>query len=340
MRATIGDVAAAAGVSEATVSRALRGLPGVAKGTRDRVLEVARDLDYVANPHAARLASSRPSVLGVVLPYIDRWYYSTFFAAVTRRLEASTFDVVPLVLEGDPGTAAFVEELPRHMQTGGLILVDIDVSESTARGSAASRVPVVTVNVETPVFSSLLVDNESGTQSAVEHLISLGHERIGLIGAKGSSSGLFRVADDRRTGYRRALERAGLTVDPDLMVGGDYTAAGGAAAMRRLLDLDDRPTAVHVLSDEMAVGALNTLRAVGVSVPDDMSVVGFDDHDLAEFLGLTTVRQDVVGAAWRSVDLLLGHLGGDSDVVHERLPTRLIVRATSARRVSPNRRRA
>lgn len=330
MRATIADVARAAGVSEATVSRALRGVAGVATETRDRVLHAARRLDYVANPHASRLAASRPALIDLVVPLIDRWYYSTLFAAITRRLERTAFDVIPHVLEETSEARPSIDRLPFQVHAGGLLLVDVDLTANACKQLEAGDVPVVTVGVETTVFSSVTVDNAGGARSAVEHLISLGHRRIACIGALPAEGGPASAQQQRLLGYTKALARAGVGVDDRLVIDADYSIAGGAVAAQRLLNLDERPTAAFMLSDEMAVGAISALEAVGIAVPGDVSVVGFDDHEFSDYLGLTTVRQDVVGTAWRAVDMLLGHVGNGHPVSHEVLPTRLIVRSSSA----------
>lgn len=329
MRATIADVAKAAGVSEATVSRALRGVAGVATETRDRVLHAARKLDYIANPHASRLAASRPALIDLVVPLIDRWYYSTLFAAITRRLERTAFDVIPHVLEEAGKGRPTIDRLPFQVHAGGLLLVDVDLTENARKGLDAGDVPVVTVGAQSPSFSSVTVDNAGGAQSAVEHLISMGHRRIACIGAIPGDHAGSSAQEERLRGYLKAFARAGIDSDHDLIIDADYSIGGGAVAVQRVLNLDERPTALFVLSDEMAVGAISALDAVGIEVPEDISVVGFDDHEFSDFLGLSTVRQDVVGTAWRAVDMLLGHVGNGHPITHEVLPTRLLVRSTS-----------
>jgi DNA-binding LacI/PurR family transcriptional regulator len=305
-------------------------MAGVATETRDRVLHAARELDYIANPHASRLAASRPALIDLVVPLIDRWYYSTLFAAITRRLERTAFDVIPHVLGEPLGARPTIDRLPFQVHAGGLLLVDVDLTENARKGLEAGDIPVVTVGAQGPSFSSVTVDNTGGAQSAVEHLISLGHSRIACIGALPNEASNGSAEDHRLRGYAKALARAGIDADDGLVIGADYSIGGGAVAVQRLLNLDDRPTALFVLSDEMAVGAISALEAVGLEVPGDISVVGFDDHEFSDFLGLTTVRQDVVGTAWRAVDMLLGHFGNGHPVTHEVLPTRLIVRSSSA----------
>jgi DNA-binding LacI/PurR family transcriptional regulator len=171
----------------------------------------------------------------------------------------------------------------------------------------------------------------------VQHLVNLGHRRIALIsGTPGDPMG-FTTQFDRRQGYRETLAAAGLPVDPGLDVGGDFTVEGGEIAMAQLLSHPNPPTAVFAESDEMAFGALRTLRRAGLGPPRDISLIGFDDHALADLMELTTIAQPVREQGARAAQLLLDVLDGRSGERRITLPTRLIVRGTTgpAARASP-----
>jgi DNA-binding LacI/PurR family transcriptional regulator len=173
------------------------------------------------------------------------------------------------------------------------------------------------------------IDDVAGGRTAVQHLVNLGHERIALIsGTPGDPMG-FTSQFDRRRGYRETLRSAGLEVDPSLDVPGDFTVEGGEMAMARLLSLPRPPTAVFAESDEMAFGALRTLQRAGLSAPRDMSLIGFDDHLLADLMNLTTIAQPVREQGARAAEMLLEVLGGHSGEHRVTLPTRLIVRGTT-----------
>lgn len=327
---TIEDVATRAEVSVATVSRALRGLPNVAPSTRERVLDAAHDLRYVADPAAARLASGRSVTVGLVVPMFGQWYYATAFSGVESRLTAAGYDLLPYTTSGPGGLDLFLHRLPFRKRVDGLIVVDAPQVSDQLVQVARDGVRVVTVGQRTDHASSLVVENEAAARLAVNHLTGLGHRRIALIGGLDDDPFAFTAPRDRRRGYLDALAAADIDVDPDLLVPGNFSLEGGAEAMHRLLHLGTPPTAVFAMSDEMAIGAAQVARDTGLRVPEDLSVVGFDDHDVAAYVGLTTVRQDVLRTGERAAELLLQQLaGGHVEVVHETIATRLMVRRTT-----------
>ncbi len=329
MAATIEDVAQRAGVSTATVSRALRDQPNVAPATRERVRTAARELEYVADPHAARLAGQRSATIGVVLPLLG-WYHSRVFTGAQSLFTDHDLDSLPYVLPNAEVRDRFADELPFRKRVDGLILVDLPLPESAIDRIVDSGPPVVGVGVASGRFPTMSVDNEGAACTATGHLLSLGHRRVALIG--GDPERGYTVPRARRDGYRRALREAGVGPDPELECAADFTFAGGAHAMQELLTRRPAPTAVFVMSDEMAIGAMQVARDAGLDIPGDFSVVGFDDHDVAEYVGLTTVRQDVEGHGRRAARLLLDVLDDPRGVDRtrsERLPARLVVRRST-----------
>lgn len=335
MSATIEDVARAASVSVATVSRALRGLPNVAPSTRQRVLRAAHELHYVADPSAARLAGGRSRTIGLVVPMLGQWFYSQFFTGVEAVLVAAGYDVLPFTLSGPGGRDGFVARLPFRKRVDGVIVVDgpFDGDQLTRLLDAAPC--GVTVGLRCDQASSLNVDNVAAARLAVGHLTGLGHRRIAIIGGDPDDPFGFSAPHERLTGYRQALRAAGVEPDPRLVVAGNFSPEGGAEAMHRLLQLDDPPTAVFATSDEMAIGAVQVARDAGLRVPENLSMVGFDDHVLAEYVGLTTIWQDVAGQGERAAQLLLETLARPEAerreaVRHQVQTARLVVRRTTA----------
>lgn len=329
--ATIEDVAERAKVSVATVSRALRGLPNVAPSTRERVLAAAQDLAYVADPSAARLATGRSRTIGLALPMLGQWFYSKIFSGVEGVVAARGYDVLPFSMSGPGGVDRFVESLPFRKRVDGLLLVDAALTDAQIERIRGAALPIVTVGLRFLDASSLVVDNQSAARLAVGHLTGLGHQRIALIGGIEDDPFNFSVPVDRYRGYVDALHHVGVEPDPALVVPGNFSLEGGAEAMHHLLALDEPPTAVFCCSDEMAIGAMQVARDAGLRVPEDLSVVGFDDHDVSEYVGLTTIRQDVVGMGERAATMLLGVIAApDGDASHERHPARLVVRRSTA----------
>jgi LacI family transcriptional regulator, repressor for deo operon, udp, cdd, tsx, nupC, and nupG len=340
--ASIGDVAARAGVSVATVSRALRGLPNVAPSTRARVLEAAAALEYVADPHASRLAAGRTQTIGVVLPFISQWFFTQVVSGAEAVLAAAGYDVLLYNVGGAAGRERFLRQLPFRKRVDGLLVVELPLSEREQHTLAGAGTPVATVGLAPSIFPGVTIDNVAAGVAATRHLVNLGHEEIGLIANLPDDPLHFPAPIERRRGYRAALADGGLHPRPELDVPGNFSLQGGAEAMAQLLAVRTPPTAVVAESDEMAIGALKTVRDAGLRVPEDVSVIGIDDHDMAHFVGLTTVAQPVVQQGEVAAELLLRELAGDGGraggdgpprVV---LPTKLVVRSTTG---PPRRRR-
>lgn len=313
---SIEDVAREAGVSVATVSRALRGLPNVAPKTRARVEEVAEQMHYRADPSAARLATGRTKLVELATPTVDGWYFSRFLAGAIDHLLYKGYEAITHPV-GDPGEREhFLNKLVQlEKRVDGLIIVDLNISEEAAAELSTAGIPTVTAGFSTERFPSVIVDDYQVGVIATQHLLDLGHRRIGLISGEPNHPLAFSVPGLRLAGYTAALAAAGIAIETRLEKSGRFTASGGRVAMERLLDLDDPPTAVFVMSDEMAFGAWSALQDRGLSWPRDMAVVGVDDHELAEMVGLTTIRLSphAIGAsaAERLLDLIDASTGGE-----------------------------
>lgn len=288
---SIEDVAREAAVSVATVSRALRGLPNVAPKTRARVQAVAEEMQYRADPSAARLATGRTKLVELATPTVDGWYFSRFLAGAIDHLLYKGYEAITHPV-GDPDERErFLNQLVQlEKRVDGLIVVDLNLSEEAATELWNAGIPTVTAGFSTERFPSVIVDDYQVGFLATQHLLDLGHRRIGLISGEPNHPLAFSVPGLRLAGYTAALAAAGIAIDTRLERSGRFTAPGGRAAMDRLLDLDDPPTAVFAMSDEMAFGAWSALQDRDLSWPGDMAVVGVDDHELAEMVGLTTIR--------------------------------------------------
>lgn len=333
MVASIEDVARRAGVSIATVSRALRGLPDVATATRDRVLSAAAELNYVASPFAARLASGRTTTVGLVVPFVNRWFFAEVIATVETALRHAGFDLLLYNLGDEDGRARFFEVMPMRKRVDGVLVASLVLDDAEFDALTELDRPVGLLGLARPGFLSARIDDVAAARGAVDHLIELGHRRIGLIGGDTDDPMAFTPPLHRRDGYRDALHAAGVSPDPALELLGYFTVDGGRAAMRRMLALPERPTAVFAESDEMAYGAMREITLAGLRVPDDIAVVGFDDQPLSELADLTTVRQPVAEQALDVTTRLLALIGSEDDesprdpaVV---LPTELVVRGST-----------
>jgi LacI family repressor for deo operon, udp, cdd, tsx, nupC, and nupG len=329
MVASIEDVARLAGVSIATVSRALRGLPDVATATRDRVLAAAHELDYIASPFAARLASGRAATVGVVVPFVNRWFFAEVIDTVETALRKAGFDLLLYNLGDEAGRAAFFDIMPMRKRVDAVLVVSLVLSDEEFESLASLGSPVALLGLERPGFLSVRIDDIRSAYRAVEHLLALGHRRIGLIGGDTDDPMRFTPPLHRRDGYRDALRDAGFEADPAAEVLGYFTTDGGSAAMAALLELADRPTAIFAESDEMAYGALRTIRRAHLRVPEDFAVIGFDDHSNAELMDLSTVHQPVAEQAVDITARLLAAIDGDVERTNVVLPTELVIRGST-----------
>ncbi len=329
-RANIEDVAAAAGVSVATVSRALRDLPNVAPSTRDRVLAVASELAYVANPTASRLAGGRTGTVAVVVPVFDSWYFAKVVAGIEAVLKDADIDLLLYAVDSEDARKKFLAGRGAWWQRGdALIMVDVRLTEAEANRFDQLGARIVTVGCETPNFSSITLDEKGAAAAAARHLIDTGHTRIGVLTGH-SKAHEFRVPVMRLEGFQAELEALGHPLDSSLVRSGGFSLDGGRDGMVELLELENPPTAVFSMSDEMAFGALDAIKSHNLRSPEDVAIVGFDDNDLATLFGLTTVRQKVetIGAiAGRLV--LRAMQESDRMTEHVVTPTELIVRATA-----------
>jgi DNA-binding LacI/PurR family transcriptional regulator len=332
-RATTRDVAELAGVSRTTVSFVLNEVPGmrISDETRRRVIEAAKQLKYHPDATARRMVTGRTNVIGFVLRQSpDQVFADQFLPQVlnglTHAASAQDYHVLiePIPPESEPGAyLRLVHE--RHVD--GIILSGPRFDDEELLRFHAEGWPLVMMG-QLPNTDLMFVDidNVGSAATATRHLIALGHQRIALIT---NAQQTYTAAMDRLSGYRQALEAAGLVYDETLVEFGEFTPQSGAAAMDQLLQLFPRPTAVFVASDTVAVGALQAIRAKGLRVPTDIALVGFDDVLLSEFVDppLTTIRLPAYGLGWGAADLLIRAINHEE--IHQRsvlLESELIIR--------------
>ena len=337
MVASIGDVAVRAGVSVATVSRALRGLPNVAPSTRERVLKAADELHYVADPHASRLATGVSHTVGMVAPLFTQWFFTQVVAGAEAVLSAAGLDLLLYNAGGVEERARFLRTMPHRKRVDGLIVIGVWLSDEEQDRLVGSVGATVGVGLRSSCMPTVGIDNAGAASTATRHLVNLGHERIGLISGLSDDPLHFSAPLERRRGYQHALREAGLAYRADLDVPGNFSMKGGAEAMAQLLAADRPPTGVFAESDEMAVGALKTLRDSGLRVPGDVALVGFDDQEIAEYVGLTTIAQPALAMGEVAATMLLERIRGADrqQLPVVELPTKLVVRATTGPRRGP-----
>ncbi|MBA2389473.1 MAG: LacI family DNA-binding transcriptional regulator [Geodermatophilaceae bacterium] len=329
--ASIFDVADRAGVSPSTVSRALRGLPNVAPATRERVARAAHELFYVASPAASGLASGRTTTVGIVVPFLSRWFFMRVVQGAEEVIRAAGYDVLLHNLGDAAGRERFFDRLPLNRKVDGIVLVDVTVQPHEQARLQALGVPVTVVGGDALGVGAVGIDDAAGVRMAVRHLVHLGHRDIGMLGGDAATGLNFAVPGRRRTTFLGAIAEAGLVTKPEWVVSSDWGIEGGARATERLLSSRRVPTALFAESDEVAFGALRTLRLAGLDVPRRMSVIGFDDHEMASVVNLTTVAQPVDAQGAAAARLLIHAMLGHADpFARLALPTQLVIRGSTA----------
>jgi len=324
------DVARQAGVTIGTVSRALRGLPGVSEQKRERIRAIADELSYVVSPEGSRLARGPRGRVAVVVPKIDAWFYAAMLAHIERTLYAAEIDVLLYQVDGEEQRTRFFRDLPSRRKVDAVVMIALPLLQTEVERLDLLGTHVIVAGGRVRDFPHVQVDDHGMGRAAVDHLLELGHRRIGMIRTRNAIAA-WSPDLERTRAYTGALTEAGIALRDDYVTTQTFGYPGGAAAVDDLLSLDDPPSAVFAYSDEIAVGALARLRERGVEVPGEMSVIGVDDHPVSEVLGLTTVRQDVATqgrvAAEMALALLRGEELAETDVV---VPWTLVPRSTTA----------
>ncbi|HTA00457.1 MAG TPA: LacI family DNA-binding transcriptional regulator [Streptosporangiaceae bacterium] len=294
-RATISDVAAASGVGVGTVSRVINGAANVRQATRDHVLKVIDQLGYRPSHLAAALSRGTQRSVAIVVPHLTRPSVVERLAGALAVLDAEEYDTVVCSADSPARRDSFLAALTRKDRTDGVIIMSLPISQPQLAAVRRASIPLVAVDVTLRGVPQTVIDDTAGGRLAAEHLLSLGHQRIGFVGdlvrRMTKSSFGFTASEQRLAGYREALAAAGLPRCQSLIRLGPYGAANAEALTTELLKLPDPPTAIFASSDTQAMGVLAAADRMGLRVPGELSVVGFDDIELAALIGLTTVRQ-------------------------------------------------
>ncbi|MBV9280168.1 MAG: LacI family DNA-binding transcriptional regulator [Chloroflexi bacterium] len=331
-RPTIRDIASLSGVSVATVSRVLNGRPDVAPATRDTVLRLIRERGYTINRNARGLVGRSTDLIALTVPVVHAEYFARIVSGAAEALYRHDvrFVLCPTMHRHDREVSVLHRLM--HGTTDGAMLIYPEETNAELIELRGHGYPFVVVDPHVPLGDDIPVvsaGSVAGARSAVEHLIELGHRRIAVItGPQGVVATLDRLA-----GYRAALLAAGLPINPGLVRESDFLVEGGYQAASRLLSGPNPPTAIFAFNDNMAFGALRAAREKGVCVPADLSIVGFDDVEVATLVHpmLSTVHQPMQEMGRVAASLLLRLLDNQPvDTLRLELATRLVVRGTTA----------
>jgi LacI family transcriptional regulator len=327
---TLWEVAHAAQVSPMTASRAINNRSGVSAGTREHVLKVAADLGYVVNRAAQKLSGGKSHIIGVIATDLENQFTSALIAGISEAAwEAKHETLIYSHVEREKRPSGSVMQLLRQISDGVIAVLPLEFGYL---GELASiKIPVITVDHrgEHAEFPSVATDCYEGARKAIRHLADLGHRRIAYI----AGDERLASARDRRHAYIETMAQCGLGSDPSLIVPGDFSQNRGFAATMELLALADPPTAIFAANDMSAFGAIAAIREAGMRVPDDISVVGFDDIPAAAqfYPALTTIRQPLHQIGRSAVNTLLALIAGiEAASPQVTLPTEMVVRASTA----------
>lgn len=330
-KVTILDVARESGVSYSTVSRVLNDFDFVKGSTREKVLAAAERLGYVANIQARSLAGGRTQIIGVLVPGLDNGYISEIVSGIDQELARSDYDLMLYTTHRFQGKESLYVKTIANGLVDGLLLLVPHNAQNYLQALPTQNFPYVLIDQLDTKYNGSSVDatNWQGAYDAISHLIKLGHRRIGLI----TGHLQLNSARERLDGYRAALQYHQIPYDDSLIAEGDYTTQGGYEGTRQLMKLAQPPTAIFASNDLSAFGVLDAIHETGLSIPDDVSVVGFDDIPLASltYPKLTTVRQPLVQIGQVAVRLLLERLEEpENEARRVTLATEMVIRDSCA----------
>lgn len=330
MVATLSEIAEHAGVGIGTVSRVFSGSPNVSDAMRARVLASATQLGYEVPARKRVHQGTSQGFVGLLVTYFDEPSALQRFSGLVPRLQSHDLHVVLYNIESPGQARSKLLELPRLTTLEALIVISLPITEGEARALAKAPFPTVLIDTWGKGLPSVTIDDRHGGRIATQHLIDLGHRRIGFVGEPPDNSFGFVSSARREEGYLAAIRAAGIEPDPDLVRHGAHLREAAKQMTIDMLDLAAPPTAIVAASDIQAVGVMEGAQSRGLRVPHDLSVVGYDDIELASLMGLTTVRQPLERSGVRAADLVLEALGARRrSAFDEQLDVELVVRATT-----------
>lgn len=338
MSVTIYDVAKKAGVGIGTVSRVINNSPQISPYTREKVLKIIRDLKYQPSAMAQSLARKKSNIIACIVPFFTEYFYFEVLNGIQQALSNYGYDLILYNVDKLEKKEEILKRTIRERKVDGVLLISMPISDKLVSKFIESKLPIVLVDSFHDALDSITVENEAGAFIATEHLISLGHNRIGMINGCLSSV----PAINRLQGFKAALNKynivyndnwvvnVSLNGDPEVLHNDGFNKLAGYKAMTRLLEENEhRPTGVFISSDIQATGAINAIKEHGLKIPNDITIIGFDDIELSEYLGLSTVHQPMYEMGKLAVDRLMDKIAGKlSDNFKTVFPTKLVIRET------------
>jgi LacI family transcriptional regulator len=321
---TIQDVAKTAGVSVSTVSRVLNGKVDVASETQERILSVIDDLGYTTNLAARSMRSFKKNLVGLIMPDIAYPFAVEVMRGVNQAIAESEFDLL-VYTTGDVRKSGRASHEQKYVSLLNNSITDGTIIVAPVTGEFSTDAPIVSIDplMSNPNYPSVHATNYQGATDAMNYLLGLGHTRIGFISGRAELESSTR----RLKGYRDALEQAGLPIEESLIASGDYTTETGVRCARELLSLDRPPTAIFASNDQTAMGVFQVAQELRLRIPEDLSVVGFDNIMESKYMRLTTVDQFIYEMGFVATQMLIKLINGETlDSQTYKMQTQLVVR--------------
>lgn len=342
MPVTIYEVAEKAGVGIGTVSRVLNDSPQITPATRAKVLKAIKQLNFQPHAMAQGLARRKTHTIGVIVPFFTGYFYVELLRGIQQALSENNFDLILYGVDDLQKKEASFKRVLQQRRVDGVLLLSMPITAPFVKEFKRRKLPLVLVDAFHPKFDSITVNNEAGAYHAVRHLIEAGYRKIAIVNGHWES----KPAQERLAGYKRALAEAHLSMPAEYVLSSDgleqstatndgFSKETGYRATQQVLALNGtRPEAIFAASDIQALGVITAMRERGLRIPEDLAVIGFDDIELAQLIGLSTMRQPIREMGKLAVDCLLTKLKGEAETtnVHHSFETELVVRETSGAR--------
>jgi len=329
------EIAKMTGVSPATVSRALRGLHHVNEKTRTKIVQAALELNYPLRPDLLPAsARTRTNVVAVIAPYISRWYFAQAINGIEQTLRESGIDMMLYNFSQVESRQRVFQEKQLRGKVDAIIVISLPPTDEEIESIFELGIPLTLLGFDYEECNSVMVDDILGGKIATQHLIDYGHKDIAILSGERDSALSFNVSDHRTKGFLQAISEANLEWNPENEIRGDYNILTAEIATEAFLGRKGRklPTAIFCHSDEMALGAMKAIRRKGLRIPEDISVIGFDDNEIAQYVGLTTVSQPPQFLGQMAASATIATIASpEAKMKHLFVSTSLIVRETTAR---------
>ena len=321
---TIQDVAESAGVSVSTVSRVLNGKTDVSLATQQRVQQIIDELGYTTNLAARSMRSAKNNLVGLIMPDIAYPFAVEVMRGANQAIAESNFDLL-VYTTGDVYKTGRASHEQKYVSLLNNSITDGCIIVAPVTGEFETDAPIVSIDpvMSNPSYPAVHATNYQGALEAMDHLLQAGHQRIGFITGRAGLESSRR----RMLGYREALQKAGLPVNEELILDGDYTTKTGIKCARQLLSMDKPPSAIFASNDQAAMGVYQVAQEMGLHIPEDLSVIGFDNIMESKYMKLTTVDQFIYQMGYVATQMLIQLINGEElDSQTYKMQTKLIIR--------------